>query len=290
MLGADPMMGADQPGFDVAEKGVDDREEVAGIGAVVLDHRRVLEMLGEIGVTAAIAGKPVGQQMRIGGDIGFEKGPQFGPRRRRKHGDAGITGEEPVLALDGVPMLSAPVLRRRHLFDGSHDQALVGVGGAATGAGRVATATDKGLVRFQEAVHRTRGILAQPVAQLGCHGPGRLIRHTRARAAETWPKPRAYRGPSDRRQETTWSARFASGETPFQRSPIPAGGRPRIRIPAGAPSAAMPDLRHTRYRQIHRASEAPPNARCTAPRSQTARQTLAAQPWIPPLIDWAMLP
>src|SRR5262245_7518382 len=88
MLGADPMMGADQPGFDVAEKGVDDREEVAGIGAVVLDHRRVLEMLGEIGVTAAIAGKPVGQQMRIGGDIGFEKGPQFGPRRRRQHGDA----------------------------------------------------------------------------------------------------------------------------------------------------------------------------------------------------------
>ena len=34
------------------------------------------------------------------------------------------------------------------------------------------------------------------------------------RAAETWPKPRAYRGPSDRQQETTWSDRFASGETP----------------------------------------------------------------------------
>ena len=41
MLGADPMMGADQPGFDVAEQGVDDREEFAGIGAVVLDHRGV---------------------------------------------------------------------------------------------------------------------------------------------------------------------------------------------------------------------------------------------------------
>ena len=39
MLGADPMMGADQPGFDVAEQRVDDREELAGVGAVVLDDR-----------------------------------------------------------------------------------------------------------------------------------------------------------------------------------------------------------------------------------------------------------
>ena len=71
MLGADPMMGADQPGFDVAEQRVDDREEFSGIGAVVLDHRGVFQILAEIGVAAAIAGKPVGQQMRIGGDIGF---------------------------------------------------------------------------------------------------------------------------------------------------------------------------------------------------------------------------
>jgi hypothetical protein len=36
MFGADFMMGADQPGFDVGEQCVDDREEFAGIGAVVL--------------------------------------------------------------------------------------------------------------------------------------------------------------------------------------------------------------------------------------------------------------
>jgi hypothetical protein len=45
-------------------------------------------------------------------------------------GDGGalhIAGKEPMLALDGVPMLSSPVLRRRHLFDGSDDQALVGL-------------------------------------------------------------------------------------------------------------------------------------------------------------------
>ena len=127
MLGADPMMGAEQRGFDVAEQSVDDREEFGGIGAVVLDHRGMLQILTEIGVAAAIAGKPVGQQMRIGGDIGFKKGAQFGSRRGRQHGDAGITGEEAVLALDGVSMLSAPLLWRRYLFDGSDDQGLVRV-------------------------------------------------------------------------------------------------------------------------------------------------------------------
>jgi hypothetical protein len=80
----------------------------------------VFQILAEIG--AAIAGKPVGQQMRIGGDIGFEEGSQFGPRRRRQHGDAGVTGEEPVLALDGVPMLPRGLNRRGRPMceDGPH--------------------------------------------------------------------------------------------------------------------------------------------------------------------------
>ena len=38
MLGADPVIGADQSGFDVAEQSMDDQEELAGIGAVVLDR------------------------------------------------------------------------------------------------------------------------------------------------------------------------------------------------------------------------------------------------------------
>ena len=60
VLGADAVMGADEPGFDVAEQRMDDREELAGIGALVLDHRRVLQMIAEGGVAAAIAGEPVG--------------------------------------------------------------------------------------------------------------------------------------------------------------------------------------------------------------------------------------
>ena len=78
-------------------------------------------MLAEIGVAAAIAGKPVGQQMRMGGDIGLEKGAEFGTRGGRQHGDAGIAGEEAVLTLQGVPVLSLLVLRRRHLLDGGGD-------------------------------------------------------------------------------------------------------------------------------------------------------------------------
>ena len=76
MLGADPMMGADQPGFDVAEQRVDDREELAGIGAVVLDHRGVFQIRAEIG--AAIAGKPIGQQIELAATLALRKAPSSG--------------------------------------------------------------------------------------------------------------------------------------------------------------------------------------------------------------------
>src|ERR1700756_4756188 len=123
--------------------------------ALALHHWGVFQIIAEIGIAAAITGKPIGQQMRFGGDIGFQEGSQFGPGRGWQNGDACIAGKEPVLALDGVPMLSAPVLWRRHLFDGSDDQALVGVSRTATGTCRVAAATNEGLVRFQQAVQLT---------------------------------------------------------------------------------------------------------------------------------------
>ena len=86
-------------------QGVDDREELAGIGAVVLDHRGVFQMLVEGGVAAAIASEPVGQEMRPGCDISGQKGTELGAGRGRQHGDAGITGKEAVLALDRMPCL-----------------------------------------------------------------------------------------------------------------------------------------------------------------------------------------
>jgi hypothetical protein len=116
------MMGADQPGFDVTKQGVDDREEFARIGAGVLDHRCVLQMLCEIGAMGAIAGKPVGQQMRIGelaATLALRKAPNSAPvaagstamrHRRRKTPEilrrAGVTTEG---AVDPA------------LFDGVHD-------------------------------------------------------------------------------------------------------------------------------------------------------------------------
>jgi hypothetical protein len=56
MLGADAVVGAGEPGFDVAEQGMDDREEFRGVSAVVLDDRRVLDMLAEIGLLTAVSG------------------------------------------------------------------------------------------------------------------------------------------------------------------------------------------------------------------------------------------
>ena len=43
---------------------MDDREEFRSVGAVVLNDRGVLEMLAEIGLLTAVAGKAVGQQIR----------------------------------------------------------------------------------------------------------------------------------------------------------------------------------------------------------------------------------
>src|SRR6266851_4100701 len=103
-------------------------------------------------------------------------------------------------------------------------------------------------------------------------------------AAEIWPRRRACRGPSDRRQETTSSDPSASDETPFPPSPIPADGRCRTRRPVAAPSAAKPPARYSSHTQNRRASEARPSAQCTAPRSRTAPQTPEARP-SDPLLD-----
>src|ERR1700694_436487 len=132
VLGADAVMSADEPGFDVAEQGMDDREELAGIGSFALDHWRVLQMLAEAGVATAIAGKPVGQEMGLGRDVRLEEGAEFGARRGRQHGNPGVAGEEPVLTLHGMAVLSLLVLLCRHLLDRGDDQALVRAGRAAS--------------------------------------------------------------------------------------------------------------------------------------------------------------
>jgi hypothetical protein len=149
MLGAAPMMGADQPSFDVAEQRVNDREELAGIGAFVLDHRGVFQILAEIGAAIAAA-------------------DARSPRSAR---------------------------------------------GAACALWS----------RRSDTPHRVH-------------------------AVETWPRRRAYRGPPDRRRQTTWSDRFGSGEVPFRRSPIrrflPVAGRtfiyPRARLQPPRLTSAAP--------------------------------------------------
>ena len=85
-------MGADEPGFDVAEQGMDDWEKLAGIGAIDLDHRRVLQMLAEGGIAATIADELVGQGREPAATlINPQEGAELGARRGRQHGHPGET-------------------------------------------------------------------------------------------------------------------------------------------------------------------------------------------------------
>src|SRR5246500_4477091 len=176
-------------------------------------------MLAEAGVTTAIAGKPVGQEMGLGGNVRLEEGAQFGAGRGRQHGDPGVAGEEPVLALYGMAVFPLLVLRRRHLLDGGNNQALVRIGRAASGTCRIAPAADEGLVRLEEPAQRTGWVFAQPVTQLVRHGPGRLVGPRQFPLQKFGRDAALVRGPSDRRQETPSSDPSASDETRFPPSP-----------------------------------------------------------------------
>src|ERR1700751_4934526 len=109
-----------------------------------------------------------------------------------------VAGEEAVLALDRVPVLCRLVLWCRHLLDGGDDQALVGADRAAATTYRVTAAAAEGLIPLQKAAQWTGRILAQPMAQLVRHGPGRPDTPPPVRAAEIWPRRRACRDPLGR--------------------------------------------------------------------------------------------
>jgi len=78
-------------------------------------------------------------------------------------------------------------------------------------------------------------------------------------------------------------------KTPFQRSPIPAGGRSHIHTPVGASSAATPDVRRTRHRRI-RPPAKPGQMFDTLLLGPKLHHKLSQPSIDPRLIDWAMLP
>src|ERR1700730_6385573 len=223
-----------------------------------------------------------GQEMGPGHDVRLEEGAEFGTRRRWQHGDPGVAGEEPVLTLHGMAVFSLLVLWRRHLLDRGDDQALVRVGRAASGTCRIAAAADEGLIRLRGTraadgpdPRSARGATCAPWSTPSGTPPP-------VPAAEIWPRRRACRDPSDRRQETTSRGPSASEETLPPRAPTPAGGRCRTLKPAVEPSAAKPPVRGSPNTQNRRASEARPSARCTNPPSRTALQNPKVQPSAPP--------
>src|SRR3984893_256700 len=191
---------------------MDDREEFAGIGFFALDHRRVLQMLVETGVAAAIAGKPVGQEMGPRHDVRLEEGAEFGTRRGWQHGDPGVAGEEPVLTLHGMAVFSLLVLCAGTFSTAATTRLLSGwavLRPELVGSPRPpmkASSASRNPPADGPDPRSPRGAACAPWSRPSDTPPP-------VRAAEIWPRRRACRDPSDRRQETTSPSPSASAET-----------------------------------------------------------------------------
>ena len=263
MLGADTVMGANQLGFDVAEGGMNDREELGCALAIALYNRGAFQMVAKCHSFSLVTFEPIGQQMRFGDDIGLDERPQFGAGGGRPHGDprgAGVKG-----GAGASPRGHAHHCRlgRRDLIDRDHDQALLGVCRAASGTCRTTSAADECLIRFDEALERSRPILPQPMTQLMCEGPRGLVGDPEC----TWPTHRACRHPSNARRGTTSATLSASDGRLCPRSPIPGGGNSCTRMSEAKTAVAMLNGRYIWGRHNPQASEVSPDDQWTPPQS-----------------------
>ena len=157
-------------------------------------------------------------------------------------------------------MLAVLVLGRRFLFDRKHNQAFVGIGGAASGTVGIASAADIAFVSFQIATKRLRRIFAQPMTQLVEDGPGGLIGHLEFPFEELRRNTALVAAHEIGGEETTSTRLSASGGRSFLTSPIPDERRPCIGRPEAATSTARPHARHMLNRDNHQASAAPPDS------------------------------
>ena len=118
-------------------------------------------MLVEGGVVAAIAGKAVAQQMRVGRDIRLRKGAEFGPGRAGNTAIRTSPAKKPCCRLTACPCL--PVL-----FFGAGTFSTAATTRLLSGCwccgrtGRIAAATDEGLVRLEQAAQRMTGSSLSP--------------------------------------------------------------------------------------------------------------------------------
>lgn len=176
VLGADPVVRTDQSGLDVAGDGVDDREEIGGVGAVALNHWGVLQVIAKGGVFSLVAAEAMGQEMGSGLDVGFQEAAQLVGCRCRQDGDPRGAGVEAVLAFHGVAML-AILPWRGNLLDGDDAKALVGIIRASSGVRRIAPPADGGLVGLDQAAQGKGFAFAQAMAQLVGDRPVRLVGH-----------------------------------------------------------------------------------------------------------------
>ncbi len=197
-----------------------DREELAGVGAPRPGSRGCASSARR----GRHRGRDSPQTRRSGGcdlvsTFALRKAPSSAPVAAGSTAIRALPAKEPVLTLDGVPVFSLLVLRRRRLLDGGDDQALVRrLAVLRPGLVRIAPAADEGARPPPES--RAAGATGPRSARGAACAPwsrNRLIGDPQLPLQETWPRRRACRDPSDRRRETAYTDRCTCDATRFRR-------------------------------------------------------------------------
>ena len=99
VFGADAVEGAVEPGLQVAEQDMDDRQHGIGVFTAVLDDRVVAEAVGQ----SIIALETIGDDAGAGFGVAADKVAQFHRAGGRQDGDAGAARNEAAL-LDALAL------------------------------------------------------------------------------------------------------------------------------------------------------------------------------------------
>ena len=152
-------------------------------------------MLVEGGVVAAIAGEPVGQEVRAGGDVSGSEAPSSAPLAAGSTTMRALPATKPCWRF--TPVLALPVLWCRHLLDAATTRLLSGLfvlRPRLLGSPRPSRPPPESRAADGPNPCSARGAACAPWSRPSDTLPP-------VHAAEIWPRRRACRGPSGRRQE-----------------------------------------------------------------------------------------
>jgi hypothetical protein len=229
------------------------------------------------------AGKPLGQQMRIGGDISFKKGLQFDLRRRRSAPMRASPARNPGWRLTACPCFPLRFFGAGTFSTAATTELLSGLVVLRQGLVVSPRPPMKVSSAPRKPVQRARRILAQPVAQLVRNGPGRLIRHAQfalQKIDTALVAAHQIGGEKPLCQIGSCPVKYRSSGRRF----LPVAGRTFV-YPWTRLQPATPDVRRTRHRRSRQASEMID----TLLLGTNLHYKLLSPAIDPPLISWAML-